>query len=89
MHRIHLLLRFDQKAKEFISDAIHDRLFTNRASVAGVGFIGLWLILAVCWGYLKLDLATKGAYRTRLRVTATLATLTIAWILVAVLRSLA
>jgi hypothetical protein len=89
MHRVHLLLKFDQKAREFIKNAQHDRLFVDRASVAGTGFIGLWLILAVCWGYLKLDLATKGAYRTRLRVTATLATLTIAWIIIAVLRTLA
>ncbi len=89
MTQIHLLLSFDQKAKELIDDAIVSQLFANRASVAGTGFIGLWLLLAVVWGYLKLDLATKGAHRTRLRVTATLATLTIAWVIVAVLRSLA
>ena len=89
MTQIHLLLSFDQKAKELIDDAIVAQLFANRASVAGTGFIGLWLFLAVIWGYLKLDLATKGAHRTRLRVTATLATLTLAWMIIAVLRALA
>ena len=89
MTQVHLLLNFDKKAKTLISDALNLRLFNNRAAVAGTGFIGLWLLLAVVWGYLKLDLATKGACRRRLRVTAALATLTIAWIIMAVLRSLA
>ena len=54
MHRVHFLLKFDEKAKQFIEDAQNDRVFMSRASV-----------------------------------TAALATLTIAWTIIAVLRALA
>jgi hypothetical protein len=89
MPRIHLLLNFDQKATELIADAMNVRLFTDRACVAGTGFIGLWLLLAVIWGYLKLDLATKGAYRKRLQAAAAFAILIIVTIGLLALRSLA
>jgi hypothetical protein len=70
MTQVHLLLNFDKKVKTLIDEAIHVRLFNNRAAVAGAGFVALWLLLAVIWGYLKLDLSTKGAYRNRLRAAA-------------------
>jgi hypothetical protein len=89
MPRMHLLLNFDQKAKEFISDATNARLFTDRASVTGSGLIGVWLLLAVVWGYLKIDISTKGVYRTRLRAAAGFAIISIVVIGLAVLRSLA
>jgi hypothetical protein len=89
MPRIHLLLNFDQKIKELINDAVNSRLFTDRASVAGSVLIGLWLLLAVVWGYLKIDLTTKGAYRKRLRAAAGFAIITIVALGLLVLRSLA
>ncbi len=70
MPRIHLLLTFDKNAITLIKDAMKERLFTDHATIAGAGFIGLWLLLAVIWGYLKLDLATKGAYHKRLTAAA-------------------
>ncbi len=89
MTQVHLLLNFDQKAKTLISEALNLRLFNNRAAVAGTGFIGLWLLLAVFWGYLKLDLTTQGAYRKRLRAAAGFAILIIVTMGFLVLRSLA
>jgi hypothetical protein len=89
MTQIHLLLNFDRKAKTLIDEAINFRLFNNRAAVAGAGFVGLWLLLAVFWGYLKLDLTTKGAYRKRLRAAAGFAILIIVTMGFLVLRSLA
>ncbi len=67
MTQVHLLVNFDQKAKNFIDEAMSLSKFTERAVVAGVGLIGLWLFLGWIWAYLKLDLTTKGAYRKRLR----------------------
>jgi hypothetical protein len=89
MTQVHLLLNFDQKAKTLINDALNLRLFNNRSAVAGIGFIGLWLLLAVFWSYLKLDLSTKGAYRRRLRAAAGFAILIIVTMGFLVLRSLA
>ncbi len=89
MTQIHLLLNFDQKAKTLINDAINVRLLNNRAAIVGTGFISLWLLLAVFWGYLKLDLSTKGAYRKRLRAAAGFAILIIVTMGFLVLRSLA
>jgi hypothetical protein len=89
MTQVHLLLNFDRKAKTLIDEAIHVGLFNNRAAVAGGGFVALWLLLAVIWGYLKLDLTTKGAYRKRLRAAAGFAILIIVTMGLLVLRSLA
>jgi hypothetical protein len=89
MTRVHLLLHFDQKANELIKDARNLNIFIQRAAVAGTGFFSLWLLLAVIWGYLKSDLATKGAYRKRLRAAAGCAIIIIVSMSVFVLRSLA
>lgn len=89
MTQIHLLLNFDKKAKELINDVLNLNIFTQRAAVTATGLIGVWLLLAVVWGYLKSDLTTKGAYRNRLRATAAFAILTIVVISMMVLRSLA
>jgi hypothetical protein len=76
MTRVHLLLNFDKKAKNLIDEALNYGQFTERAAVVGTGLIGVWMLLAVIWGYLKLDLASKGAYRNRLRAAAGFAILT-------------
>ncbi len=89
MTQLHFLISFDQKAIEFIEEAKKLWLFNNHAAVAGTGFIALWLLLAVFWGYLKLDLTTKGAYRKRLRAAAAFAILIIVTMGLMVLRSLA
>lgn len=89
MTQIHLLVSFDQKAKELISETLNFRRFTGRAAVAGTGLVGVWLLLAAIWGYLKIDLTTKGAYRKRLRFAAGSAILLIVAMIMIVLRSLA
>jgi hypothetical protein len=70
MIQVHLLLNFDKKAKEFISEAINQSLFENRAAIVGTGFGAFCLLLTAFWGYLKIDIHTKGVYRKRLRLAA-------------------
>jgi hypothetical protein len=77
MKQIHLLLNFNQEAKKFIEDAINSNIFIHRVAIAGTGLIGLWLCISVVWGYLKMDLATKGTRRGRLQLAAVAAILTI------------
>jgi len=86
MTRIHLLLNFDQKAKGLIDDALHMNIFATRAAVTGTGLVGVWLLLGTIWGYLKMDLNTKGVYRKRLRAAAGLAILVIVVASILVLR---
>jgi hypothetical protein len=89
MNQIHLLLNFDKKAKTLIDETINVRMLNNRAALVGTGFVGLWLLLAVFWAYLKLDLSTQGGYRKRLRAAAGFAILIIVTMGFLVLRTLA
>jgi hypothetical protein len=89
MNQVHLLLNFDKNAKTLIDETISTRMLNNRTAVVGTGFIGLWLLLAVFWAYLKLDLSTQGAYRKRLRAAAGFAIIIIVTMGFLVLRTLA
>jgi len=75
MTRLHALLQFDRKVKDRIDQEWSGvqkewaRIRMERRLVyAGGGLAGILLLLSVVYGYLKIDLATKGAYRGRLRV---------------------
>jgi hypothetical protein len=68
MTQLHVLVNFDQKAKDFIDEARNNYIFFNNATGIGISFICLWLFLLWIWAYLKIDIATKGVYRTRLRI---------------------
>jgi hypothetical protein len=75
MKQIHVLLQFDREVKNRILDEARrgiagDRLVTVLSSLAAV----FWL-LAIVYGYLRIDLATSGIYRGRLRLAAGLAIL--------------
>jgi hypothetical protein len=70
MPRLHLLLEFDRAANSRIESewsrvVVRERLF-------GVGTLGVltFVLLGGLWSYLKIDLATGGAYRGRLRLAA-------------------
>jgi hypothetical protein len=67
---LHVLLQFDRKAKERILEEHRQAIISERLRVvARWAAIGLSL-LTVAFGYLKIDLATGGAYRGRLRLVA-------------------
>jgi hypothetical protein len=67
MTQLHLLLKFDRKVKDRVLEEHRRVVVDERLWVAGVwAAIGLGLLTAA-FGYLKLDLATGGIYRRRLR----------------------
>lgn len=64
---LHVLLKFDRKLKDQVLEAYRQAIISRRMQSAGTwAAMGLGL-LAVAFGYLKIDLATGGAYRGRLR----------------------
>ncbi|GAB6167092.1 hypothetical protein JCM19992_30920 [Thermostilla marina] len=65
---LHALLRFDHQANATIRDAALRVKYTNRALTAAAGLGGLLWLLSLVWAYLRIDIATKGRYRGRLRL---------------------
>jgi hypothetical protein len=64
---LHVFLQFDSQVKERIIEEHRHGIITARLSTVGIGLaVGLWF-LAVYYGYLRIDLATGGVYRRRLR----------------------
>lgn len=78
MVRLHALLVFDHKVNARIDEACHQHRIQDRVWRLGVILAGILAVLAAAWGYLKLDLATDGRYRWRLRLAAGLAILGVA-----------
>jgi hypothetical protein len=72
MIRLHLRLQFDAHVKIRVQEAYRQAVVGHRLQIFGVwAAVGL-LLLAICFSHLKMDIATAGVYRTRLRfVTAT------------------
>ena len=72
---LHVQLHFDRKIKDRILEAHRQAVIGRRLHVAATwSAIGLAL-LAVAFGYLKIDLTTGGVYRRRLRLAAVAAIL--------------
>jgi hypothetical protein len=84
--RLHVLVGFDPRMQEQIREVVRYQTAAWRVWGAGVGLGGVLAFLAVVFGYLKLDEATGGRYRRRLRVASVLAIL-VAGLLVAGLLS--
>jgi hypothetical protein len=75
MIRLHAQLQFDAHGKGRVLDAYRQAIVVGRLwAVAAWAAMGLSL-LTVCFAYLKLDLATAGVYRGRLRWAAAAAIL--------------
>ena len=72
---LHVLLQFDRKIKDRILEEHRQAIIGRRLqAVATWSAMGLAL-LTVAFGYLKIDLATGGVYRGRLRLAAAAAIL--------------
>lgn len=87
MVRLHVLLGFDREVNGRLDQAwrravVHGKLW----ALGTAGSVAL-LVLSTFWGYLKTDLATRGAYRGRLRFATGLAVALVLLIGLAVLRS--
>ncbi len=67
---LHALLKFDREVKDRIDRVRREALAARRLWYTGGGLGGVLLLLSVVYGYLKIDLATRGAHRRRLRVAA-------------------
>jgi hypothetical protein len=68
MTQVHALLRFDRRVRDRIQEEWTRIRMEKRLWYAGGGLAGVLLMLSAVYGYLKIDLATRGAYRGRLRV---------------------
>lgn len=77
MVNLHVLLKFDAAARRHISALWRDAVVQARTGTIARGLIGLVALMAVILGYLRIDLATRGRYRGRLRCAAAFAILVV------------
>jgi len=82
---LHVLLEFDRAVNARIEEEWNQALVTERlGGVAALGVL-VFVFLGAVWSYLKIDLATGGAYRGRLRLVAgtlILVAIAVGWMLV-------
>lgn len=70
MYNVYALLQFDRQVEGKLQDLWDQIRLGTRLLLSAAVLAGALLILSVIYGYLKLDLATGGAYRGRLRFVA-------------------
>ena len=75
MKQLHVLLQFDREVKNRVLEENHQGIIAGRLWRVGIGLAAAFWLLAVVYGYLRIDLATGGIYRGRLRFAAALAIL--------------
>jgi hypothetical protein len=78
MHQLHAQLAIDDSARNHFQRRWHDAMVTDRLWYTGAGAAMLLALLSTFYGYLKLDLRTGGAQKTRLQLAATLVALLVA-----------
>jgi len=78
MHQLHAQLAIDDNARNEFHRRWHDAMVTDRLWYTGAGAALLLALLSTFYGYLKLDLRTGGAQKTRLQLAATLVALLVA-----------
>jgi hypothetical protein len=75
MKQLHVLLTFDNEMKDRVIEQHRRGVAMRRLWAVGIGVAAILWPLAIVFAYLKIDLATGGAYRGRLRFAALLAIL--------------
>ncbi len=70
MIQVHALLKFDGPAGTRLEEKWRDVTISDRLIHAGAGLLGVLATLLALFAYLKIDLATGGAYRGRLKLAA-------------------
>ncbi len=75
MTHLHVLLQFDRQVKDRVVEENRRVVVAGRLKAVGRWAAAGLVMLTVAFGYLKIDLATDGAYRRRLRLAAVLALL--------------
>jgi hypothetical protein len=77
MLRLHALLVFDRHADAELEAVLGQAVVRDRLAIGGGLLAVLLTLVAAVWGYLKVDLATAGRYRKRLRLAAVIAILAV------------
>ena len=78
MRQLHALVEFDDALRADMHRLWRQAFVTDRLRYAAGGFALLLASLAAVCGYLKIDLATEGRHRRRLRWASALAILLVA-----------
>ncbi len=73
MVRLHVLLEFDRAVNDRLREAWRQAVIHGKLWILGTFGTMLLLLLSAFWAYLRVDLATRGAYRGRLRFATGLA----------------
>ena len=68
MKELHVQLYFDRKTNALLKQKWRDAQAQDRVAYAGMGLAGVLLVLLLAYGVLKIDLATKGAYRRHMLI---------------------
>ncbi len=63
MKQLHVRLAFTSRTNELLKQKWHEAQVEQRVLYAGMGLAGVLFVLLLAYGVLKVDLATKGAYR--------------------------
>ncbi|MGA2031154.1 MAG: hypothetical protein ABSG68_02760 [Thermoguttaceae bacterium] len=70
MVQLHVLLDFDRNMQQRVKDQWRQVVVQRRLVYAGVGLAGVLALLALLYGGLRIDHATRGARRSRLAAAA-------------------
>ena len=84
MVKLHKLLVFDGQTAGRLEAQWQQTVTTQRVSAVAAASVALLLVLATVFAYLKIDLASSGAYRGRLRLGLCAALVALALIVMAV-----
>jgi len=70
MIQLHVLLEFDSQVNDRLKERWRETVILERLGYLGAGVLAVLAVLAMLFSYLKIDLATGGVYRGRLKLAA-------------------